>query len=106
MPVLEDADSIQVALMQVLRLILARQLDPKSATLLLHGLRTASLNLRRLQLQPLRPESVTVDLVQTSSRGLRADAWRPQDFLVDPPDFQAKEHPAAATPPDSVAKTS
>jgi hypothetical protein len=29
MPVLEDADSVQVALMQVMRLIIAGQLDPK-----------------------------------------------------------------------------
>jgi hypothetical protein len=34
MPVLEDADSVQVALMQVMRLLLAGQLDPKIAGLL------------------------------------------------------------------------
>jgi hypothetical protein len=61
MPVLEDADSVQVALMQVMRLILAGQLDPKIAGLLLYALQTASLNPRQMKLEPYRHESVVTD---------------------------------------------
>src|SRR5207342_3170496 len=38
LPVLEDANSIQVGLMQVMRLLLNGQLDPKTAGLLLYAL--------------------------------------------------------------------
>jgi hypothetical protein len=61
LPVLEDADSIQVALMQVMRLILSGQLEPKIAGLLLYALQTASLNLRRTKLEPFHHESVVID---------------------------------------------
>ncbi len=61
LPVLEDADSIQVALMQVMRLILARQIDPKMAGLLLYALQTASVNLRHTELEPRPRERVVID---------------------------------------------
>ena len=47
LPVLEDANSIQVALMQVMRLLISHQIDHKTAGLLLYALQTASFNLRR-----------------------------------------------------------
>src|SRR6266478_8713834 len=46
MPLLEDGDSVQIALMQIIRLIAAGQLEPKTARLLLSALQAASLNLR------------------------------------------------------------
>ena len=45
LPLLEDANSIQIALMQVIRLILGGQIDQKTAGLLLYALQTASSNL-------------------------------------------------------------
>jgi len=45
LPVLEDANSIQVSLMQIMRLLIAGQLDGKIAGLLLYALQTASANL-------------------------------------------------------------
>ena len=53
LPVLEDANSIQIALMQVMRLILSGQLDPKTASLLLYALQTASSNLGRTNFEPV-----------------------------------------------------
>jgi hypothetical protein len=75
MPVLEDADSVQVALMQVMRLILARQLDPKIAGLLLYALQTASLNLRQMKLEPVHLESVVIDPRAVADNGVGDDAW-------------------------------
>lgn len=46
MPPLEDANSVQIALMQVMDAILHNRLDSKRAGLLLYGLQTASSNLR------------------------------------------------------------
>ena len=51
-PVLEDANSIQVALMQVIRAIADNQIDCKRAGLLLYALQTASFNLKRASLEP------------------------------------------------------
>ncbi len=80
MPVLEDADSVQVALMQVMRLILAGQLDPKIAGLLLYALQTASLNLRHLKLEPFHHESVVIDPRAVADNGLDDDAWCREEF--------------------------
>src|SRR6267142_1842840 len=46
LPILADANSIQIALMQVMRLLVSGQLDHKTASLLLYALQTASTNLR------------------------------------------------------------
>ena len=52
LPPFEDANSIQMALMQVVRLMLTRQIDGKLAGLLLYALQTATSNLRQLSLEP------------------------------------------------------
>ena len=83
MPLLEDADSVQVALMQVMRLILAGQLDPKIAGLLLYALQTASLNLRHMKLEPVKPESVVIDQGLVSHNGVGDDPWDACDFEED-----------------------
>jgi len=98
MPLLEDGDSVQIALMQVIRLIAAGQLDPKTARLLLSALQAASLNLRRMQLQPRREETVVIDPNAVANNGVGADAWSPRQFKSKRP------QPAAA--PAQVAKTS
>jgi hypothetical protein len=80
MPVLEDADSIQVALMQVMRLILAGQLDPKAAGLLLYALQTASFNLRRMTLAPFRHETVVIDPSTVANNSLEQNPWSEEQF--------------------------
>src|SRR5258707_13406701 len=80
MPVLEDADSVQVALMQVMRLILAGQLEPKIAGLLLYALQTASLNLRQMKLEPRDRESVVIDPEAVAENGVGDDAWSEEEF--------------------------
>lgn len=52
LPVLEDANSIQVALMQVLDDVGHGRIDAKQASLMLYGLQTASMNLRRTDFEP------------------------------------------------------
>ena len=42
LPVLEDANSIQMAIMQIMRLILTGEIEHKTASLLLYALQTAS----------------------------------------------------------------
>jgi hypothetical protein len=83
LPVLEDADSIQVALMQVMRLILARQIDPKMAGLLLYALQTASVNLRHTELEPRPRERVVIDPASAGDALLGEHLWRNDDFEAE-----------------------
>jgi hypothetical protein len=78
--VLEDTDSIQVALMQVMRLILRRQLDHKTAGLLLYGLQTASANLRRIDFEHHHKPDVIIDSRTVGENGVGQEAWYPEDF--------------------------
>src|SRR5437870_8480139 len=79
LPVLEDADSIQITLGQIMRMIVCRQVDTKSAGLLLYGLQIASANLRRTGFEPYH-RNVTVDLFRVPERVIGDEAWSPADF--------------------------
>jgi hypothetical protein len=91
LPVLEDADSIQVALMQVLRLILAGQIETKMAGLLLYGLQTASLNLRSMQLDPVIKTDVVVNPAWVRQTGVGDQAWCEEDFDAEAEDEEEDE---------------
>jgi hypothetical protein len=58
---LEDANSIQVALMQVMHLLLSGHNEHKTASRLLYGLQTASLNLHTASFEPTRKETIVID---------------------------------------------
>ncbi len=75
LPVLEDANSIQVSLMQVMRLLISAQIDHRTAGLLLYALQTASANLARTTFEPELPTRVVIDRAVVSRRPLGATAW-------------------------------
>ena len=79
LPVLEDANSVQVAIMQVLRLIIAKQVDPKIAGLLLYGLQTASLNLKRANFEPFE-RKVVIEPNQVGNSPLGEYVWDPRQY--------------------------
>ena len=79
LPVLEDAESIQVSLTQIMRLIISGQLDSKTAGLLLYALQTASANLARTQFQPNRHE-VVLDPRAVGDTLLGKSIWNDSDF--------------------------
>src|SRR5437899_3647739 len=79
LPVLEDADSIQLTLGHIMRMIVCRQVDTKSAGLLLYALQIASANLRRTRFEPYHKD-VTVDLFRVPERIIGDEAWSPADF--------------------------
>src|SRR5881398_2199046 len=79
LPVLEDADSIQITLGQIMRMIVCRQVDTKAAGLLLYALQIASANLRRTRFEPYHKD-VTVDLFRVPERIIGDEAWSPSDF--------------------------
>jgi hypothetical protein len=81
-PVLEDANSIQISLMQIMRLVVSGQLDSKTAGLLLYGLQTASNNLSRTTFEPFPPK-VVIDPDWVADTSLGENAWHKEDFEGD-----------------------
>jgi len=79
LPVLEDANSIQVLLMQIMRLIIAGQIDGKTAGLLLYALQTASANLPRVRFDPFMHD-VVLDPKTVNETPLSAHVWENSDF--------------------------
>jgi hypothetical protein len=82
LPVLEDANSIQIALMQVMRLLVSRQIDHKTASLLLYALQTASTNLRMTNFKPFIND-VILDPRAVGDTPLQANIWDDEDFEED-----------------------
>jgi hypothetical protein len=80
LPVLEDANSIQMSLMQIVRLLLTGQIEHKTASLLLYALQTASANLRLTNFKPWVHE-VILDARDTGESPLdKSNLWDDEDF--------------------------
>src|SRR5208282_3073803 len=75
MPVLEDAQSIQTVVRQVAMLILGGKIDNKQAGLMLHALRIASANLKRIEAEKPRPEQVVVDPEKVAETQMWMTPW-------------------------------
>ena len=82
LPVLEDANSIQIALMQVMRLLLAQKIEHKTASLLLYALQTASGNLRHTHFDPNKHE-IILDPREAAITPLDYRAWEDEEFEDD-----------------------
>jgi hypothetical protein len=74
-PVLEDANSIQMGLMEVMRMLITRRVDHRTAGLLLYGLQTSSANLRWTTFEPELPTQVVIDEECVEHRPIGATAW-------------------------------
>jgi len=75
LPLLEDANSIQMGLVQVMRLLLTQQIDRGTAGLMLYALQTASANLKRTSFEPELPTRVVIDRESVTRRPIGATAW-------------------------------
>ena len=90
LPVLEDANSIQVALMQIMRMTLAGELDTKKAGLLLYALQTASFNLRHTNFEPLM-HNVVLDPHDAADSLLGEQLWCDEDFEEEDEEENSEE---------------
>ena len=75
--------------MQVMRLLVAQQIDHKTASLLLYALQTASTNLRLTKFDPKRHD-VVLDPRTVADTPLAASIWEDEDFEGEG-DYQAEE---------------
>ena len=80
LPLLEDADSIQLGIMQVTQLLIRGRLDPKIAGLLLYAMQTASNNLRKMTLEPPEPQQVVIDPEAAENACIGDHAWQLDEF--------------------------
>ena len=80
LPALEDANSIQMSLMQIMRLLLTGQIEHKTASLLLYALQTASANLRLTNFKPFVHEVILDPRDAAQSPLDETQLWDDEDF--------------------------
>src|SRR2546430_1934654 len=61
LPLLEDANSVQMALMKVIQMLGSGRMDHKTAGLMLYALQTASINLRHASFEADDATEVVID---------------------------------------------
>lgn len=86
MPLLEDANAIQLALMQVMQLLSSAQMDHKTAGLMLYALQTASVNLRNTQFEAEEATDVVIDRDTVNATCIGGQQWFEEDFEDDEPE--------------------
>ena len=110
LPVLEDANSIQVALMQIMRMTMSGELDTKKAGLLLYALQTASFNLRHTNFEPfmhsvvLDPRDAAVSLLGDSQLWCDEDFEEEEDQEEDASDLAEIDAQAETVSPPHARK--
>ncbi len=92
LPTLEDANSVQVALAEMLRLLATNQIDHRTAALMLYTLQTASANVKHTSFEP-EPTRVVIDRECVERRPIGASAWsavagREYDDLTEKDDLE------------------
>jgi hypothetical protein len=75
LPMLEDADSVQMGLVEVMRLMVTQQIDHRTAALMLYALQTASSNLKRTSFEPHMPTMVVIDHESVERRPIGTTDW-------------------------------
>jgi hypothetical protein len=81
MALLEDGDSVQLGLSEVMRLLMTRQLDHRTAALMLYGFQTAAANLKQTTFEPALPTRVVIDRDCVERRPIGATAWSTEEGL-------------------------
>jgi len=91
MPVLEDANSVQLAIGSVVRAILRGSLDPRTAGLALYGLQTAAINLPNTDFEPSDREPIISEQLEVASDFDCNDLTCPDSRAYTPPQPNTRE---------------
>jgi hypothetical protein len=92
LPLLEDANAVQMALMKVIQMLGAGRLDHKTAGLMLYALQTASVNLRNATFEVDDATDVVIDRDDVHRTSLGGPQWFEEDFETeDEADEEADE---------------
>jgi hypothetical protein len=101
LPLLEDANSVQVALMKTIQMLGAGRMDHRTAGLILYALQTASVNLRNAEFEVRRVTDVVIDRYDVHRTSINGPQWFEEDFddeteQADEVKEEADEKPAVA----------
>jgi hypothetical protein len=83
-PLLEDANSVQVAVMQVIHLLGSGKVDTKVAGLMLYALQTASANLKHVSFEADKATDVVIDQDTLDLTCIHGPQWFERDFEEKP----------------------
>ena len=102
LPLLEDANSVQMALMKVIQMLGAGRLDHKTAGLMLYALQTASVNLRNATFEVRDATDVVIDRDNVHRTSLGGPQWFEEDFEAE--DEAASDEEEAEEPEEEEAE--
>ncbi len=91
LPLLEDANSVQVALMKVIQMLGCGQMDHKTAGLILYALQTASVNLRNAEFEAEKVTDVVIDRDDVHRTSINGPQWFEEDFEDDAEEDEENE---------------
>ena len=80
LPLLEDANSVQVALMKVMQMLGSGEMEHKTAGLMLYALQTASSNLRNTEFEVDDVTDVVIDRDTVPATCINGPQWFEEDF--------------------------
>ncbi len=100
-PLLEDANAVQMALMQVMQLLASGQMEHKTAALMLYALQTASCNLRNTEFEAGDVTDVVIDRGTVDATCIGGPQWVEEDFDDEGEDGEVVEG-ADETPEDAA----
>ena len=92
LPALEDRESIQVSISLIVTALAHNRIDPKRASVLLYGLRMASINVRSITTEPPFADHVIRNVVPSDFNTDFASVESAADNLPNP-ELQDKESP-------------
>jgi hypothetical protein len=100
-PLLEDANSVQVAVMHIVHLLGSGKIDNKVAGLLLYAMQTASANMKHVKFESERVTDIVIDQDTLGLTCINGPQWFERDF--DEKEEERKELPAKAVKTKSEA---
>ena len=80
LPLLEDANCVQVALMKVIQMLASGRMDHKTAGLILYALQTASSNLRHADFEVRDVSTIVIDRDTVNATCINGPQWFEEDF--------------------------
>ena len=95
-PLLEDANSVQVAVMHVIHLLGSGKIDTKVAGLMLYALQTASSNMKRVSFEAEKVTDVVIDQDTLDRTCINGPQWFDRDFEETAPEENVAEEAEVA----------
>ena len=83
LPLLEDANAVQIALMKVIQMLASGTVDHKTAGLILYALQTASSNLRNADFEVDQVSDIVIDRDTVNATSINGPQWFEEDFDED-----------------------